>query len=338
MARKTPAQIREQVTSMMITTLEQGTVPWHKPWTTKAGLTTRPASLASRKPYRGTNVWILGLTALTEGYTSPWWGTYGQIAELSGMVKAVNPKSGRLGWVSPDGTPRGIRAGEKSTEIVFSKTLRVDDKDTAPTAKNPHPKKTIHILRSFNVFNACQADGLPEKFYGTTPVPESAEISELAEPQAVIDAYVASGPSLRHIHQDRAYYTWATDQITLPERNQFDTAAEYYSTAFHEAGHSTGHKSRLNRDAIDHFGGEKYSAEELVAEMTAAMLCALTGVEGVFDNSASYIASWVRKLKGDSDLVIHAASQAQAAVDLILTDEAGEEEDDDTAESEAQAA
>jgi antirestriction protein ArdC len=338
MARKTPAQIREQVTSMMITALEQGTVPWHKPWTTRAGTTNRPASLSSRKPYRGTNVWILGLTALTEGYTSPWWGTYGQIAELSGMVRQPHPDyPKRMIWVSPDGAPRGIREGEKSTEIVFSKSFRVDDKDTAPTTGNPHPKKTIHMLRFHRVFNACQADGLPEKYYGTTPTPEGAEISELSEPQAVLDAYIADGPSLRHVHQDRAYYTWAADEITLPERDQFGTAEEYYSTAFHEAGHSTGHKSRLDRDAIDHFGGQKYSAEELVAEMTAAMLCALTGVEGVFDNSASYIASWLRKLKGDSDLVIHAASQAQAAVDLILADEAGEEEDDDT-ESEAQAA
>jgi antirestriction protein ArdC len=333
MARKTPAQIREQVTGLMIAALEQGTVPWHKPWTTKAGLTTRPASLASRKPYRGTNVWILGLTALEHGYTSPWWGSYDQIAELAGMEKR-HFKSGKAYWVSPDGTPRGIRAGEKSAEIVFTRTILVDDLDAEPV-NGRRPKKSVKMLSFFRVFNACQADALPEKFYGVTPAPEGAEISELAGPQAVMDAYIADGPALEHVYQDRAYYTWGTDTITLPERRQFGTVAEYYSTAFHEFGHSTGHKSRLDRDAIDHFGGEKYSAEELVAEMTAAMLCALTGVEGVFDNSASYIASWLRKLKGDTDLVIHAASQAQAAVDLILTDEAGEEEDE---ESEREAA
>lgn len=333
MARKTTAQIHDQVRDMMVTALEAGTVPWHKPWTTKAGTSNRPVSLSTRKPYRGTNVWTLGLTALEHGYSSPWWGTYNQIAQLSGMVRVPNAK-GFMTWASPDGTPRGVRAGEKSTLVLFVKKTRVRDRDS----DDPKATKLIYMTRTSSVFNACQADSLPERLYGLEPATEDdAKIFELAEPEAVVDAYLANGgPTLRHVRQNRAFYSWADDTITLPERDQFDSVERYYSTKFHEVGHSTGCPKRLDRDEMrtwTGFGSHPYGREELTAEMTAAMLCALTGVEGVFDNSASYIASWLKAIKGDSDLVIRAASDAQAAVDLILAEHDDSEDDNDESEN-----
>jgi antirestriction protein ArdC len=138
----------------------------------------------------------------------------------------------------------------------------------------------------------------------------------------VLDGYLARGSDLRHLAGDRAAYQPATDTIQLPLRSQFRSAEHYYATAFHEAAHSTGHQSRLNRPGIaafDHFGSDKYAREELVAEMTSSILCAETGIDHpeLFDNSAAYIAGWLSALNHDHNLVVAAAAQAQRAGDLI---------------------
>jgi Zincin-like metallopeptidase len=121
---------------------------------------------------------------------------------------------------------------------------------------------------------------------------------------------------------ERADYHPATDTIRLPLRAQFRSAEGYYATAFHEAGHSTGHPDRLNRPGIaafDHFGSGKYAREELIAQMSSSLLCAQTGIEDpeTFENSASYIAGWLSALNHDTRLVVTAAAQAQRACDLI---------------------
>ena len=112
------------------------------------------------------------------------------------------------------------------------------------------------------------------------------------------------------------------DLVNVPKMTLFDKAEEYYSTLFHELVHSTGHKSRLNRKEMQgdaSFGSESYSREELVAEVGSAMICTMTGIDHVpLDNSASYLDSWIRALKGDSRLIIGASSQAQKAVEYIL--------------------
>jgi antirestriction protein ArdC len=278
--------IYQSVTDRMVAALAEGTVPWRKPWNVASGL---PASMSTGKPYRGVNVFLLGLVAQAEGYESPWWSTYRQISELGGQV----------------------RRGEKSTMVVFWKMLRVPDRESEGKTK------VIPLLKHFNVFNAEQADGLPARYYpgpaARLPMAESAEVlikSYLTQPGA---------PAMASDGGDRAYYVPATDMIHLPADESFDSAAERYSTTYHEMGHSTGHPSRLNRPQIDHFGGDRYSREELVAEMTSAMLCAISAVETdtSFANSAAYIGGWLRVLKADSKLAVVAAGQAQRACDWI---------------------
>ena len=102
---------------------------------------------------------------------------------------------------------------------------------------------------------------------------------------------------------------------------QFPELAEYYSTAFHEVTHSTGHRSRLNRlKTTAHFGNEDYSKEELIAEIGAAALVNYTGLETgkTLKNSAAYIQSWLRALKNNKRLIVGASAAAQKAVDFIL--------------------
>lgn len=299
-------KIYAMVTDAILAAMENGTVPWRKPWSTAGnGL---PLRMSNGKAYRGINVWLLSAMAMGNGYDSPYWGTYDNIAKASGMVKKGNR------WISPDGTPRGIRAGEKSTVVVFWKRIIVKDD------KSPDGTKAIFMLRYYRVFNASQADGLPAKYYPAkreaVSEPEAIESAE-----SIVSTYAANGgPSVAYSAQGQAFYTAANDAITLPERSQFKTAGGMYHTLFHEFGHSTGHESRLAREGVtgfDHFGSGRYAAEELIAEMTGAFLAADAGIDSEIENNAAYIKSWMRELTNDPKLVVKAAQKAQKAADHI---------------------
>lgn len=307
------AEVQQAITDRTVEWItKHDDVPWHKPWTV---LTGQPRSMSTGKPYRGLNIWVLALTAQDEGYTSPWWGTYNRIAQLSGMVH--DPKRHR--WVSPDGTPRGVRKGSHGTRVYYWEVKHYPD----PTPQDPKHEGTYMFAKVDVVFNADQADGLPEEYY---PKPGH-DNTELPAPQIVADSYFARGPELRH-GGEHAYYEFSDglDRVTIPDRSTFDSSGDYYWTLFHEATHSTGHPKRLDREGVrdfDHVGSGKYGREELVAQMGAAMLAAMTGIEtkSAADNSSAYVGGWLRKIKGDITLIPKAARLAQDAVDYIMMEE-----------------
>src|SRR6266571_4239760 len=310
-------EVYQKITDRMIAALEKGTVPWHKPWSAAGG--GRSKSMSTREPYRGINVLLLATEAMDRGYGSPWWGTYHQIAQLSGMELREGRRGGRY-WASPDGGPRGVRKGEHGCQIVLWKKVPATETDPGTGEK---VTREILLARLFTVFNAEQADGLPGAFLAG-PVPAG----EIREPQQVLEGYLRhGGPRLRHVAGDRAYYSAVHDLITLPGRDQFRCAQAYYDAAFHEAVHSTGHAKRLARESLTtfshdrQFGDELYAKEELVAQMGSAMLQADTGIEGRFDQSAANIADWLTALRNDPGLVPQAAAQAQRACDLITQPE-----------------
>jgi antirestriction protein ArdC len=153
------------------------------------------------------------------------------------------------------------------------------------------------------------------------------------------ESIVEQMPNRPKLEQDsRACYRPSTDTVGMPARSAFHSAEEYYSTFFHELTHSTGHPSRVGREGITNhnsFGSEDYSKEELVAEMGAAMLCGVAGIASrTLDNSASYLQSWINRLRSDSRLIVSAASQAQKAADYILARTAAEAEPDAKGENE----
>jgi antirestriction protein ArdC len=136
------------------------------------------------------------------------------------------------------------------------------------------------------------------------------------------EAIVKRMPNPPAMQQDaRAWYRPSTDTVGMPSKSLFNLAEEYYSTLFHELTHSTGHASRVGREGIEDiaaFGSESYSKEELIAEMGAAMLCGVTGISpATIPNSAAYLQGWINRLRGDSKLLVSAASQAQKAADYI---------------------
>ena len=278
-----------RVTERIVQALERGDArAWVKPWSARTG---RPRSISSGKAYQGINSLVLGFAAIDKGYATPYWATYRQYAEIGAHV----------------------RKGEKGTPVLFYKELQVADRD------NPEETARIPLARIFTVFSAAQVDNLPER-YQAKPADERV----IAGPQQVLDAYLDNGgPSLRHVPGDKARYFPAADTIELPERGQFSSPEAYYSVAFHEAGHSSGAAHRLDREGIaqfDHHGSDRYAREELVAQLTSAMLCAETGIgsDELQQNDVAYLASWARTIKAEPKILVQAASQAGKATDHVL--------------------
>ena len=205
-----------------------------------------------------------------------------------------------------------IRKGEKASMVVFWKWVETEDEETKEVKKIP-------FLRHFSVFHIDQCEGIKPRY--NKPVEGNALQPDAAADAIISDYLRRSGVKLIHQEGDRAFYRPSTDSVTLPLLAQFKSRAEYYSTAFHELTHSTGHSSRLNRlSKVACFGSEDYSKEELVAEIGAAALVNHAGLEtvGSFTNSAAYVQSWLKALKNDKRLIVSAAGQAEKACNLIL--------------------
>jgi len=289
MTKKERKDAYQLVTDAIVEKLEQGVVPWHKPWTATGGIS--PMNLKSKHVYRGVNVWVL----MAQGYSSPYWMS----------IKQANAWGGR------------VRKGEHGTKVVFWSVIK--NKSYDPTSSDPKKqRKKIFYLKYFTVFNVEQLDGIEDR------IPAPAEKPEGFDPLAEAERIFTEMPNRPSVSYggDRAYYQPSSDSIRLPERESFDGAAEFYSTAFHEMAHSTGHSSRVGRKGIeefDAFGSEQYSKEELIAEMTAAFLCSTCEIKNdTIDNSAAYIKSWLKVLKDDKRMVVLAASAAQKAADYVL--------------------
>jgi antirestriction protein ArdC len=286
-----------------------------------------PLSLSSRKPYRGVNVFLLGFQAQVAGYSSPWWGTYDQLAERAGGVKINDGSRKGFHWEypnNPDGKG-GVRKGEKSTLVIFWKRTEywATDENTGERAR-----RQAMMLRYFNVFNAEQGDHVK--------VPKLGEVDHgdpIAEAEAIVSGYFDRVGAPGRCIDNAAWYSPRGDMVGMPPREAFRSQEEYYSTLFHEMTHSTGAKHRLKRDGIvegHRFGDELYSKEELIAEMGAAMLAGTAGIEQTtMANSAAYIRHWIDVLRGDAKLAVQAAGAAQRACDFIQGISWAEKSDDD---------
>ena len=288
---KNRVDVYQIITDRLIEIMEQGVVPWKKTW--NCGGETGPLNLVSKRHYQGINCFLLSC----HSFETPYWLTYNQAISLGGNVKK----------------------GEKGTPVIFWKMYNKE---------NPESERvtTVPVLRYYTVFNTEQCEGI------TTSTPENSTWTE-HDPIEAAEAVILAMPNRPSVEigGSRACYSPTLDLVRVPELFRYEQAEEYYSTFFHELAHATGHESRLNREGItgNHFFGDSvYSREELVAEMTAAFLCGQTGIAtATLRNSAAYIQSWIRTLKGDKKLAIIAAAQAQKAADYILNKKPHENED-----------
>ena len=198
--------------------------------------------------------------------------------------------------------------------VVFWKWLTVEDEDTGE-------EKDIPFLRYFNVFHIDQCEGLSPRFRASDPKIITPAAANDAAEDIIADYLHRSGVHLVNRESSEAFYRPATDTVVMPLIKQFADTAEYYSTAFHELTHSTGHRSRLNRlTETARFGSAPYSREELCAELGASFILNHLGLEtpGSFRNNAAYIEHWLSVLKGDKRFIVSAAGKAEKAVNLIL--------------------
>lgn len=202
-----------------------------------------------------------------------------------------------------------VRKGERGTKIILWRPFDGEDEDGNPVKR--------FFITTHTIFNSEQTEGL------TLPeIEETREVTENNSAEAII-AGMTNAPSIAYDGGNRAYYSPAEDGIHLPPRDAFQSDDEFYSTLFHELAHSTGHESRLSRHDGNHrFGSHNYGREELVAEMSSAMLCGTAGIEATIDNSAAYLQSWIKAIKEDTKAIVWAASRAEAAANYILGVEA----------------
>ena len=289
-------KVTDVINNRIMELLESGTIPWRKTWTSTGG--NQPTNIVSRKEYKGLNVFMLACMP----YSSKYWLTFKQCQDKGGHVKK----------------------GERSCPVIFWRWL--DKKDAGgDDADTVTVNGKIPMLRYYSVFNLEQTEGIEVPPATETIIQPFTPIERAGQ----IISNMPLRPEIKYGGNQPAYSP-LLDYVKIPVREAFESPEEYYSTAFHELSHASGHASRLGRKGIlepSYFGSHEYSKEELVAEMGAAFLCGHAGIEQkVLENSAAYIRGWLKALKNDKKLLIMAASQAQKASDYILNRKGGEEE------------
>jgi antirestriction protein ArdC len=275
--------ICEIITARFIDQLKRGTVPWQKPW---AGV----QNIVSKKPYRGINSLILG----GSDFQSPYWLTFKQAHDLGGNIKK----------------------GEKATPVIYYKLFeKRDDRGNMILGSNGRPTR-IPFIRWSNAFNLEQTEGIeaPAQTIDLNPLQPLEKAAKIVEEAKICPIYHTGFA---------AVYSPGEDVIRMPAQKTFRSPEAYYQTLFHEMTHSTGHASRLDREGVTlpiKFGSERYSKEELIAELGASFLSNEAGIlnQVQFDNSAAYLGSWIEKFENDPKMIFTASSQAQRSTDFIL--------------------
>lgn len=280
----------QTVTDTIIKDLEFGIRPWMQPWIVggEGSQLNRPLR-ANGEAYRGINVLMLWGAAAENGFSSPTWMTFKQAQDVGA----------------------NIRKGERGTLVVYAGTLTRTELDDRTGEED---ERGIPFLKSYSVFNADQIEGLPAKFIK----PPVAILAPTKRIEQVDRFVVATGAEVR-TGGTMAFYQPDLDLVQMPNFEAFREPQGYYATLLHELTHWTRHKSRLDRSfGRERWGDEGYAAEELVAELGAAFLCAdLQIIPSVRKDHAAYIGNWLKVLKNDKRAIFTAASYAQRAADFL---------------------
>ena len=246
----------------------------------------------SRRPYRGINFTLLSLVAEQHGYAVNRWLTFRQALDLGAHV----------------------RKGEQGTPIVFWQLRRIGVvADAFPEHDDDPPELRGQGLSAVAQLHRLQCR--PDRRPG--PAVQPAKCAHAGCPRRKPRSCcscpaLASGSEARERSTSRP-----ATRSTCRAPAAFASASSYYNVALHELTHWSGHPARCNRDLTGRFGDSVYAAEELIAEMGAAYLCAHCRIDGELRH-AGYIASWLKVLRGDKRAIFTAAAQAQRAADYVL--------------------
>lgn len=275
------SDLYEIITARVIEAMETAGKDWRRPWLSPSG--GPPKNATTGRHYQGVNVINLWL----RGSNSGLWASYKQ-------------------WVSVGAQ---VRKGERGSMVVYAGV------GTKEGGEGGEEKNTYRFLRSSFVFSAEQVDGYT--------IPAVAALSPVERNEAAEQFVTATGASIRH-GRGCAYYAPELDYVGMPAREAFTATAtstreeSYYSTLLHELAHWTGHKSRIARDLNNRFGSQAYAAEELIAEMAAAFLCAELGISPApRPDHAQYLNNWLDVLRADKRAIFTAASAATKAAEYL---------------------
>lgn len=280
-----------QISDIFYEAVEKNVAPWQKPWKAE-DFKYNSHNPISKSAYKGNNALLLETLRITKEYKSNAWLTFNQIKELGGSIEK----------------------GSKSAPVVFYSKVKKTEEELAQNDKNEYK----FILKKYSVFNLDQVKGLKEEQLSKLKIDEEElakndflTIEECEEVLKKVDVKIVNNP------QNRAFYSPERDEIHLPLKEQFSSLEAYYSVAFHELGHSTGHKSRLNRDLEGNFGTQKYAKEELRAEIYSFLQAKELGIDYNLENHQSYVKSWTSNLKDKKEEIYEAVKDSLKMLDYV---------------------
>jgi antirestriction protein ArdC len=301
---------KERVLAGLLAKIKEGKAPWRKPFKDDANYAGAfvPRNPASKHIYSGINSLVLRVNQQAGGYTDPRWMTYKQAQDLGGQV----------------------RKGEKGVQILVP-FKRVRKETDAKTGEEKVSGSYI-TFGVTTVFNVEQIDGLnlptAKAEMGEPKTPLEAQDFILERYQKSMEAKGLKAPKVDYTyvgeygsHSSSPNWHPNSDVITLPTKEQFNSPEDMFDTIAHELAHSTGHATRLDRTELTKNYGTDNAArgkEELIAEISSAILASMFGVNSDFDNTAAYVQSWLSALKNDPEMVMSASSEAQKVVDYLL--------------------
>jgi antirestriction protein ArdC len=273
----------EDVAKMLIEAMEQSAAPWMKPWAAS------PFCLhngVTGHVYSGVNILMLALHL----FSDPRYCTFKQAKENGWMVKK----------------------GSTSSIVKYAAKVTRSEKADSEGQENEEAK-TFFLNKWFHVFNFEQIDGAPllessEEEKAFNPLPRCEEVLKYA------DVKIQESKS-----SDQAFYRGSEDCVYLPDRYRFSSEIDFYRIAFHEMGHATGAKHRLNRENALNSQLKDYAFEELVAEITSFLVGRIVGCgSDPSSNNVSYLNSWIEALKNDHNYIFKACRLADCAMRWIL--------------------
>jgi len=270
----------EEAVTKLINSMEENGQEWVKSWSgTNVGI---PFNESTDKCYRGLNILLLWMQTIDRGYKTNRYMTYKQALALGGKVKK----------------------GERGTSVFFytmAESKNLNDKGE----KIKYP-----MIKYYTVFNIEQIEDI-EFVINEPKTYENERIGH-------VEDYIASLPIKINYDGFQPYYVPSSDEVRIPKLKYFKSKEDYYSTLFHELGHATGNKNRLNRKMGDTRASKAYGFEELVAELTSIFMCGVFNINIQNCQHKEYLEGWIKAIRENKNILWKASSEAQKATDYLL--------------------
>lgn len=296
---------RKQLVDKVLENLEKGNLFWTKGWGSGA-----PESAITGKKYRGINNLLLSIISMNENYDDNRWATFNQMEEKGWTFK--KDEDGKSIAKNKGVTIEYYEMRDKETKKRFDRSIL--DGMTAEEQREYMDKNVYWLRKYYRVFNCALMNGVPQK-----EKPQINDNDKNDRVESILDYWDKNEAKIVY-GGSQAFYKSSTDEVHLPSRGDFKSMQEFYSTALHEIGHSTGHESRLNRDLSGGFGSETYALEELRAEIASIFMeqdLEIEPSEGRLQNNAAYIQSWKDEITDNPNALFTAIADADKIAKYI---------------------